>query len=158
MLSNKIDRSGFTFIEALLATAIVGILAAIAVPAYNGYIDRTKNSLAISQIMAIQTEIERYYTREFRYPDALADLGAALPGVGIDPWGNAYVYLNIINGGPGVKGDVRKDHALNPINTNYDLYSKGKNGVTKKQISQKDSLDDIIVARDGSFVGLAADF
>ncbi len=158
MLSNKIERSGFTFIEALLATAIVGILAAIAVPAYNAYIDRTKNSLAISQIMAIQTEIERYYTREFRYPDALADLGAVLPNSGLDPWGNAYVYLNIANGGPGVRGSVRKDHALNPINTNYDLYSKGKNGLTRTQISQRDSLDDIIVARDGSFVGLAADF
>ncbi|WFP49600.1 prepilin-type N-terminal cleavage/methylation domain-containing protein [Methylomonas sp. EFPC3] len=158
MFNRKLQRSGFTLIEALIATAIVGILTAIAVPAYNGYIDRTRNSLAISEIMAIQTEIERYYTREFRYPDSLAALGAALPSGGIDPWGNAYVYLNIANGDPGVKGDVRKDHALNPINTNYDLYSMGKDGVTKKQISQKDSLDDIIIARDGAFVGLAADF
>ncbi len=158
MLNRKLQRSGFTLIEALIATAIVGILTAIAVPAYNGYIDRTRNSLAISEITAIQTEIERYYTREFRYPDSLAALGAALPNGGIDPWGRAYVYLNIVNGPPGVKGNVRKDHALNPINTNYDLYSMGKNGVTKTQISQKDSLDDIIVARDGGFVGLAADF
>jgi general secretion pathway protein G len=53
---------------------------------------------------------------------------------------------------------VRKDHALNPINSDYDLYSLGKNGVSKKQISQKDSVDDIIRARDGGFIGLAADF
>ncbi|WP_445371814.1 type IV pilin protein [Methylomonas sp. HW2-6] len=158
MFNRKLQRSGFTLIEALIATAIVGILTAIAVPAYNGYIDRTRNSLAISEIMAIQTEIERYYTREFRYPDSLAALGTALPNGGIDPWGNAYVYLNIVNGDPGVMGDVRKDGALNPINTNYDLYSMGKNGVTKPRISQKDSVDDIIIARDGAFVGLAADF
>jgi general secretion pathway protein G len=54
--------------------------------------------------------------------------------------------------------EVRKDHKLNPINTNYDLYSMGKDGVTKMQITQKDSVDDIIVAGDGGFVGLASDF
>lgn len=144
--------------EMLLAVSIVAVLTAIAIPAYNGYIDKTRNDLAVSYLLAIQMEIERYYTREFRYPQALSDITSALPNNGMDPWGRAYVYLNIIEGGPGTMGAVRKDHALNPINTKYDLYSLGKDGVTKKQISQKDSLDDIILARDGGFVGLAADF
>ncbi|CAD6873261.1 hypothetical protein [Methylomonas fluvii] len=144
--------------EMLLAVAIMAVLTAIAIPAYNGYIDKTKNDLAISYLIGIQMEIERYYTREFRYPNALSDITSVLPNNGKDPWGRDYVYLNIIEGGPGTHGDVRKDGALNPINTKYDLYSLGKNGVTKKQISLKDSLDDIILARDGGFVGLAADF
>lgn len=148
---------GFTLMEMLLAVAIMGVLTAIAIPAYNGYIDRTKNDLAISYLLAIQTEIERYYTREFRYPAALSDITSALPNNGMDPWGRAFVYLNIIGGSPG-NGSVRKDHALNPINTKYDLYSLGKNGDTKQQISHRESLDDIILARDGGFVGLAADF
>lgn len=152
------DFRGFTLIELLFTSAIVAILAAIAIPSYNSYLVKTKNNTAITDIQLIQLHLERYYTEYFRYPDSLGDMNVNLPSGGNDPWGNPYVYLNIVNGGPGIKGSVRKDHALNPINTNYDLYSKGSNGVTKTQISQKDSLDDIIVARDGGFVGLAADF
>ena len=94
----------------------------------------------------------------FHYPATLADISSSLPNNGIDPWGNAYVYLNIIDGGPGIKGQVRKDKKLNPINTNYDLYSMGKDGVTKKQLDNKDSVDDIVLAGDGGFVGLSSDF
>jgi general secretion pathway protein G len=53
---------------------------------------------------------------------------------------------------------VRKDHKLNPINSDFDLYSMGRNGTSQTQISQKDSLDDIIRANNGGFVGLASDF
>lgn len=149
---------GLTLVELVFTTAIVGILAAIAIPSYQSYLVKNKNQTAVEDIQLIQLHLERYYTEYFRYPDSLGEMNVNLPNSGNDPWGNPYVYLNIINGGPGIMGDVRKDHALNPINTNYDLYSMGKNGVTRKQISQTDSLDDIIVARDGGFVGLAADF
>jgi general secretion pathway protein G len=74
-----------------------------------------------------------------------------------DPYGNAYVYLRIQGGGPG-KGGVRKDRKLNPINSDFDLYSIGKDGETKTQLDNKDSLDDIVRANDGGFVGLAANF
>ena len=53
---------------------------------------------------------------------------------------------------------MRKDHKLNPINSDFDLYSMGKNGVSKTQISNKDSLDDVIRANNGGFVGRASDF
>ena len=76
--------------------------------------------------------------------------------MGFDPWGHPYQYLKI-EGSKG-KGDVRKDHTLNPINSDFDLYSMGRDGVSRTQISNKDSLDDIIRANDGGFVGLASDF
>jgi hypothetical protein len=38
------------------------------------------------------------------------------------------------------------------------LFSPGKDGVFKPQLTQKDSLDDIVRAQDGAFVGVAADF
>jgi len=53
---------------------------------------------------------------------------------------------------------VRKDHKLNPINSDYDLFSMGRNQKFKTQISNKDSLDDIIRANDGGFIGVAQDF
>ena len=47
------------------------------------------------------------------------------------------------------RGHARKDHALNPINTDFDLHSMGVDGQTKPQITQRDSLDDIIRAGTG---------
>ncbi len=155
---NTLGGPGFTLVELLFSVAIASVLAAIAVPSYNAIISNTKNNRAISEIYAIQVCIERFYTVNFNYPATITDIASCLPSNGLDPWGNAYIYLNIVDGGHGIKGQVRKDHKLNPINSKYDLYSMGKNGVTKKQISQKDSVDDIILARDGSFVGLASDF
>jgi general secretion pathway protein G len=155
---NKILVSGFSLIELMFALMIVGVLSAIAIPVYNSHMTKSKNDQAINDIMAIQNEIERFYTLNFRYPGTLSDLPGTLPNNGNDPWGNAYVYLNIINGGNGIKGQVRKDKALNPINSLYDLYSMGANGVSKRQLDQKDSVDDIVLARDGGFIGLASDF
>ncbi len=72
-----------------------------------------------------------------------------------DPWGRAYIYYNIDANG---KGGARKDHALNPINTDFDLYSMGADGLSKSQVSQKDSLDDLIRANNGGYIGFASDF
>ena len=157
MFGNAHGR-GFSLLELMMAVAVVAVLTLIAVPAYRGYTDRARTKVAIGNVLEIQGQIQEFYSEQFRYPATLADIASRLPNGGNDPWGRPYVYLNIANGGPGIKGDVRKDHALNPINTDYDLYSLGKDGVTKKQVSQEDSLDDIIRARDGGFVGLAADF
>jgi len=149
---------GFTLVELMFSLLVIGVLTAIAIPTYTGYIDKTKIKTAISDIYFIQICIERIYTETFQYPPTIAVMASCLPNNGIDPWGNAYVYLNIIDGGPGIKGQVRKDKKLNPINTNYDLYSMGKDGVTKKQLDNKDSVDDIVLAGDGGFVGLSSDF
>ncbi|MCK6499308.1 MAG: prepilin-type N-terminal cleavage/methylation domain-containing protein, partial [Nitrospira sp.] len=56
------------------------------------------------------------------------------------------------------KGKPRKDRFLHPINSDYDLYSKGKDGESVEPLTAKKSYDDVIRANDGSFVGLAADF
>lgn len=156
MIRKNVRQCGFTLLELMFALAVAIVLMSIAVPSYISYVDKSKNTTAIADINLIQSNIERFYTETFQYPATLADI--SIPNNGKDPWGNAYVYLNIVDGGPGIKSQVRKDRKLNPINRLYDLYSMGKNGVTKTQITQKDSLDDIILARDGSFVGIASDF
>lgn len=159
---NITSQKAMTLIELMLVIAVLGVIVTIAIPSYRSYIDKTDNALAISQLVTIQSVIERYYLEKQRYPaDSEAEWKAFtsnLPNNGKDPWDNPYVYTNIANGGPGIMGRVRADKKLNPINTQYDLYSKGKDGVTKRQVSNKDSLDDIILARDGRFIGLAADF
>lgn len=52
----------------------------------------------------------------------------------------------------------RKDRFLKPITSDYDLYSMGVDGETTENLNAKQSLDDIIRASDGAYVGLAADF
>ncbi len=53
---------------------------------------------------------------------------------------------------------ARKDHSLHPINCDYDLYSKGKDGKTTAPLTAKISQDDIIRANNGGYFGLASDY
>jgi general secretion pathway protein G len=150
---------GFSLVELMFSIAIIGVLGAIAIPTYTGYIKNTKNDAAISDIKAIRLCIDRFYHVGFKHPASITDIPANCPpNNGLDPWDNGYVYLNIIDGGNGIHGQVRKDKNLNPINTLYDLYSKGADGLTHKQLDNKDSVDDIVLALDGTFIGISSDF
>jgi len=151
--SSRIRAHGLTLLELLLALAVAGILAVIAVGGFNQVLDRARVESAKVEIAELQMQIERYRSQHFRLPDKLADIGQ---GAFLDPWDRPYHYTRL-EGTKG-KGAARKDRKLNPLNSDYDLFSAGKNGVFKNQVSNKDSLDDIIRAHDGAYVGLAADF
>lgn len=144
---------GFTLVELILGIALIAVLASIASVSYGNYRERLRVEQAVRDIAHIQPAISQYWGENRQLPDSLADVGM---GGMTDPWGNPYVYTNL--GTKGAQGSARKDHKLNPINSDYDLFSAGKDGVYKTQVSQKDSLDDIIRARDGAFIGLASDF
>jgi general secretion pathway protein G len=149
----KSGKLGFSLIELLIVIVILSAIAVIAVPSYQGYVDRSKVAKAMGDILEIQLVIARFVTdKDGKLPDTLADVRKN--GV-LDPWGNPYVYTNLITANT---GDARKDKKLNPINSDYDLYSMGKDGVTKKQLDNKDSLDDVVRANDGGYVGLAAKY
>jgi general secretion pathway protein G len=53
---------------------------------------------------------------------------------------------------------MRKDRFLVPINSDYDLYSMGKDGKSSSPLTSKNGRDDIIRANDGAFIGLASDY
>ncbi|HMK43574.1 MAG TPA: prepilin-type N-terminal cleavage/methylation domain-containing protein [Dissulfurispiraceae bacterium] len=156
LTKTKRSEKGFTLLEVLAVIAIIAILAAIALFAYAGYIEKTRNKRATAEIMNMSVAIEGFRTTNERYPNNLGEIGY---GGLLDPWGHAYEYLNIADDTTtNWQGKCRRDKMLNPINSDYDLYSMGADGQTKKQVSNKDSLDDIIRANNGAFVGLAADY
>ena len=73
----------------------------------------------------------------------------------LDPWDKPYQYINHARE---PKSDFRKDRSIIPINTDFDLYSSGKDGASSPPLTVKASRDDIIRANNGAFVGLASDY
>lgn len=144
---------GFSVMEILIVIAILGLLAAIAVPAYENYTDKKNITEAKKDILDIQTAIEKYYVTNNRFPDSLADIGKQQM---TDPWGNSYYYLNISL--ESNAGSVRKDKNLTPVNSDYDLYSSGKDGLTRLPFTASHSKDDIVRCNNGNYIGLAEDY
>ena len=144
---------GFTLIELIIVMAMLATLSAIAIPVYNNYTKKTQITKCIADISNLELEIAEYVALNDKPPDSLNDLGH---GNLLDPWGNPYQYLSFADV-TGV-GKMRKDHNLVPLNTDYDLYSMGKDGKSKPPLTAKASHDDIIRANNGSFKGIASDY
>ena len=153
-LSKRHKSFGLTIIELLIVTAIIGTLAAIAIPMYTGYVNNARVQSAITDIKTISLVIEKYRTdrNNMFLPNSLADINYANY---LDPWGRPYQYLNIQALGGGGCGPCRKDKFVVPINTDYDLYSMGKDGQTTSALTAANSRDDIIRANDGAYIGPA---
>jgi len=136
----------------MIGVLLVGVLLAIGLPSFARYRDKVRTRQCIQDIVVLGGMVRVYYAANGSYPNSLAEIGNDGKA---DPWGRPYVYYNIDANG---KGHARKDHALNPLNTDFDLYSVGPDGKTKPQITQKDSVDDILRASNGEFIGIAAQF
>jgi general secretion pathway protein G len=145
--------AGWTLIEVMLVVALLGVLTATALPSYRGHQERVKQSQGIQDIQVLQVLIRDHRLQTGAYPQTLAEVGNAGR---LDPWGRPYVYQELASA-PG-KGKARKDRRLNPLNSDFDLYSVGKDGVSKTQLTNRDSLDDIVRANDGAYVGLASKY
>lgn len=70
----KSAQKGFTLIELMIVVAIIGILAAIAIPAYQDYVKRSKVSELVTAGSACKASVAEYYQAMNALP---ADLDAA---------------------------------------------------------------------------------
>ena len=146
---------GMGLIDLMLAMIIASLLMAVADPAYDQFIDRARVARAIGDIGSISIAIERFGIKNNgRLPNSLDEL---LMDVPFDPWGAPYQYLNIVAAGPG-KGAFRKDGKLNPLNSDFDLFSVGADGESMGPLSAAASRDDIVRANNGAFIGLGEDY
>jgi type IV pilus assembly protein PilE len=76
--------AGFTVLEALTALVIVGVLAAIAIPAWRSHLLRARRADAIATLIAVQKAQDQYFGRHARYA-ATNQLAVAPPaGLGLE--------------------------------------------------------------------------
>ncbi len=68
MLRRLTSKKGFTLIELLIVVAIIGILAAIAIPQFAAYREKAYNSAAESDLKNGKTTLESFYADNQKYP------------------------------------------------------------------------------------------
>ena len=147
--------NGFGLLDLMLTLIIASLLVALAIPVYGQYAERARVTKAIGDIGTISVRIESFRLRNNdRIPNSLDELAGTVP---TDPWGNEYRFLNMGAAGPG-NGAFRKDGKLNPLNTDFDLYSLGADEDTAGPLNAAASRDDIVRANNGAFVGLGEDY
>jgi general secretion pathway protein G len=145
---------GFTLVEILIVIGILAVVAAIATPRYADYKERLRVTQAKQDIAAINAQVKIYMNENRAPPDALSAVGQSGK---LDPWGRPYQYLRL-EGVKGVAGKARKNKNLVPLNSDFDLYSMGKDGDSAGPLTAPASRDDVLRANDGAFIGLASEY
>jgi general secretion pathway protein G len=153
----KKREAGFTLIELLIVIAIIGILAAIAIPNLLNAVQRGKQKRTMSDMRAVATAIESYAVDNNYYPPAACNAGLFTGGTAnvLDLSSFTDLQPTYIAQVPRQDGWGRfMRYALGNGSNNYRLESAGRDGAFSGTVvcgTTTDFNDDILYA-DGTFI------
>lgn len=156
----SLDNRGFTLVEVLMVIAIIGVLSLMVIPQFSQLRNLAKNARCKSEIRTVEKSIIAYNLDNGNFPNNLPNnaLDPNVTTTTTDPWGNPYQYYNIHNGGGTPYMNV---DGVTPLNTDFDLWSSGADGLTitkSLEPSSTTSMDDIVLGADGAVVALGSDY
>jgi type IV pilus assembly protein PilA len=93
----KALQSGFTLIELMIVVTIIGILAAIAIPAYQDYTIRSQVTEGLSLAAQVQTDVADYFASNGSWPVGVIGPAPAL-GYTAPPSGKYVAAVNVLTG------------------------------------------------------------
>ena len=170
-------QKGYSLAELMIVVVILAILVSFAIPYFGGpaidckdknparlptlgnpcpscsYITRAKIVNAMGKLGTVALAVDRFELSHGRYPSSMDELLFISESDRLDPWGNPYVFLNHadVNG----NGPLRKNRNMVPVNNYFDVYSKGPDGKTATPFTSIPGGDDIVIANNGLYVGVA---
>ncbi len=94
-------QKGFSLIELMIAVAIIAIIAAVGMPAYNGYITTSREGVLVNNLSTIEVFQEDFRLRNGNFLVAAANLAAITAGIGWQPQDDGGVTYVITDPGGG---------------------------------------------------------
>ena len=133
-LKHSSHPKGFSLVELMVVIVILGLLAGVVTISVRGYLVRSRQQIARTEIATIQTALDTYYSQNGRYPtneegiEILAKktedgIDAILSKVPVDPWKNPYEYISPGKNGPYEVICYGADHREGGTGENKDISS-----------------------------------
>lgn len=125
-------RPGFTFIELIIALAILAVLSVVIIPGTFRYLKQSKITKTTATLNTFRTAITSYYASVGKYPNSLNDLLKKPADVPLKKWVAPFLDLEEVPQDAWGNDFVYRLNSKNPQRP-YELYSYGPNGPEASQ-------------------------